>query len=130
MSDWLRGRLTGTDRLVILVAAVLIGLVVVQQLGRAEDREKQSTMRAVLASLALAQESYFHDNHVYANDVADFEDRGFRPPPETTIQVNEATAIGWSATVSHRASPLRCFLFVRDAAPVGMATSEGKIRCG
>ncbi|MFQ6044802.1 MAG: hypothetical protein ACE5PT_00395 [Gemmatimonadales bacterium] len=130
VSEWFGGRLTGTDRLVLLVLAVLIGLVVVQQLDRAEERGKREIMRSALASFALAQESYFHDHAVYADDVGDFQDRGYEPLPGTTIRVNEATAIGWSATASHRETTAKCFLFVRDAAPIGAATRQGAIRCG
>jgi hypothetical protein len=37
---------------------------------------------------------------------------------------------GWSATVSHIATPRQCHLFVGAAAPVGSATEAGVMDCG
>jgi hypothetical protein len=102
----------------------------VSSLGVCSRVPSRAEMRFALTSFALAQESYFHDHRVYGNDLAMFRDRGFSPTPRATIVVNEATAVGWSATARHAETRARCFLYVRDAAPLGPATREGVVSCG
>jgi hypothetical protein len=109
---------------------VLLVLVVAEQIDGMRERRRKAEMQSALTSFALAQESYFHDHAVYGDDLISFADRGFVVSPEATIVVNEATAVGWSATASHSGTVVRCFLYVRVAAPVGVADREGAIRCG
>lgn len=122
--------LSGSERLVVFLLVVLVALVVAQQVEAAKERSLRAEMRFALTSFALAQESYFHDHRVYGTDLATFRDRGFSPVPGATIVVNEATAVGWSATARHSETRAGCFLYVRDAAPLGPATRQGVVSCG
>lgn len=118
-----------TDVLVLLVTIALLLVVGVPQLSWARRRSVQGQIRDDLRKLAVAQESYFYDHHVYSAELAPLQAGGFRASPGVRLVVNEATQAGWSATGFHPEWPTGCFLFVRNAAPVGSATTPGEIRC-
>lgn len=117
------------DVLILLVALALVLAVAVPQLSAARERSVKALMRADLRHMAAAQESYFYDHRVYGADPADLQETGFRLSDGVRILVNEATLIGWSATASHARASAHCYLFVRSAAPVGVATTAGEVRC-
>lgn len=118
-----------TDLLILLVTVALLLAVGVPELSAARRRSVQAVIRADLRRLAAAQESYFYDHRVYGADLPQLQGTGFRPSPGVRLVVNEATQTGWSAGASHPEWPAGCFLFVRDAAPVGSATTPGVIGC-
>ncbi|MGH7753231.1 MAG: type IV pilin protein [Gemmatimonadales bacterium] len=117
------------ELLIILAAVGLLAAVGGEEVAAWRERGVARTMRSDLLRFAAAQESYFYDHRVYAADVAALAPTGFQPSPGAQILVNEATLAGWSATASYRDTHLRCFLFVRAAAPVGSATVAGTVHC-
>jgi Tfp pilus assembly protein PilE len=114
---------------ILLVVLALFLAVAVRELSAARERSVKALMRSDLQRLAVAQESYFFDHRVYGADPADLQAVGFRPSPGVHLVINEATLTGWSATAWHANTWGRCYLFVRDAAPVGAATTPGETRC-
>jgi type II secretory pathway pseudopilin PulG len=123
------GGLVLVDMLVLLVALALLLAVVVPELTAARRRSAQSALRSDLRALAVAQESYFYDHRVYAAAPPDLQAAGFHPSSGVRVVIHEATQTGWSATAAHPETPVRCFLVVRGAAPVGTATRSGEIAC-
>jgi Tfp pilus assembly protein PilE len=120
----------GAVELLIIVAAVgLLAAVGSGELANWRERELAQAMRADLMRFAAAQESYYYDRRVYAADPAAVQVTGFKPSAGVRLQVNEATLAGWSATALHGDTHVRCFLFVRAAAPVGSATVAGTVHC-
>ena len=120
----------GAVELLIIVAAVgLLAAVGSGELANWRERELAQAMRADLMRFAAAQESYHYDHRVFASDPLALAVTGFKPSPGVQIQVNEATLAGWSATALHGDTHVRCFLFVRTAAPVGSATVAGTVHC-
>lgn len=87
------------------------------------------SLRANLRNLAAAQESHFYDFRGYAGDVEALRRTGFVPAGSVAVVIHEATRAGWSAAASHPGSPVRCFLFVREAAAVGSARTAGAVQC-
>jgi prepilin-type N-terminal cleavage/methylation domain-containing protein len=134
-------RVGGTARVVaergftlieLLVVCVIIGLlaaIVGPQLSIARERTYVSVMRTDLRNFATAEESYFYDFSVYASTPASVQQRGFETSQNVSLTVNEATASGWSATISHVGTTQQCFMFLGNAAPVGSAVSEGVVAC-
>lgn len=123
----------GLSRRALVVTLALVALfaaVAAWQVGALRWRTQARELRDELRGLAVAQESYFYDHRIYAGTLEVLVERGYRPRPDARIVVHEATAGGWSATAVHRDAPVACALFVRDAAPVGVATAPGVIRCG
>ena len=88
-----------------------------------------ASMRRDLRTFAMHQESHYYDRASYTDDVAALRLGGFTLSPEVSISVNEATFMGWSATVEHARIPTECYLFMGDAAPVGAALTEGHMEC-
>lgn len=120
----------GAVELLIIVAAVgLLAAVGTGEFASWRERELARTMRTDLLRFAAAQESYYYDHRVFAADPTALAATGFKPSPGVQIRVNEATLAGWSATAVHGDTHVRCFLFVRAAAPVGSATVAGTVRC-
>lgn len=117
------------EQIVAGIAALLLAVFAIQQLGVLRDRARRERLRQDLLRLALAQESYHYDRKVYGADPADVAEWGFRPRADADIVVREATAVGWSAVARHREGAIRCYLYVRDAAPLGPATSDGVVTC-
>jgi type IV pilus assembly protein PilA len=116
--------------LVVVVAIVgLLAAIAGPQLAGARERTYVAAMKVNLRNFATAEESYFCDFAMYSSDVSQVQIRGFSTSQDVTIQVNEATLSGWSATVTHTRSPVSCYMFMGTAAPVGAATSEGVIAC-
>ncbi len=118
------------EMLIAMSVVTLLAAIAVPQYRGVRERGYITTMRADLRNLAVIEESYFYDESTYTATLATLEARGFRKSPATVVQLHEATAIGWSASVSHAATLRQCFLFVGAAAPVGSATEEGRMDCG
>ncbi len=117
------------ELLVILVAVALLAAVAAPEVTAWRQRSGAVAMRQDLLRFAAAQESYFYDFGVYAGDLSQLAARGFTPTPGVTISVNEATIAGFSAVASHAGIRIRCFLYVRGAAPVGSAKTPGTVHC-
>jgi prepilin-type N-terminal cleavage/methylation domain-containing protein len=105
----------------VLVIVGLLAAIAIPQAGRARERAYVATMKS--------EESYFYDKAVYAGDVGLLHNRGYQTSRGVTLEVNEATAIGWAATASHGNTPIHCYLYAGGAAPVGTATRDGIISC-
>ena len=111
---------------------ILTGLlmaVAAPRVKAARERAVVAAMKSDLRNLAVAQESYFYDTGTYSADVALLRSRGFEASGKSSVVINEATAIGWSATVTHLETTIECYLFVGAAAPVGSAAEDGAIDC-
>jgi prepilin-type N-terminal cleavage/methylation domain-containing protein len=113
----------------VLVIVGLLAAIAIPQAGRARERAYVATMKSDLRNFAVAEESYFYDKAVYAGDVGLLHNRGYQTSRGVTLEVNEATAIGWAATASHGNTPIHCYLYAGGAAPVGTATRDGIISC-
>lgn len=116
----------------LVVVVTIIGIlaaIATKQVGQVQAKAYISSMKADLRNFALAEESYFYDNGVYAANVSMIGDAGYTLTPAVTITVNEATRAGWSATAEHQRTPVKCYLFSEFAAPVGAATDVGNIVC-
>ncbi|NIM48893.1 MAG: hypothetical protein GTO22_06470 [Gemmatimonadales bacterium] len=114
--------------MVMLIVGLLAG-VAVPRYHKAKERVFLSTMKSDLRNFAVAEESYFYDFGVYTPDLGILESRGMQRSEDVTIEVNEATAVGWAATGRHAGTLLRCYLFVGAAGPVGAAVMEGALSC-
>jgi type II secretory pathway pseudopilin PulG len=115
----------------MLVVATVLGLltaIAALQVQRFRERASLSVMKSDLRNLAVAQESHFYDQMVYAGDPADL--RGWQSSGGVTVEIMEATNTGWSAQAEGFDAITRCYVFVRTAAPIGLATREGIVECG
>ncbi len=116
----------------LMLALVIVGLlaaIALPQFSHARERTYVAVMKTDLRNFVTAEESYFYDFSVYTSSVVSVEPRGFKTSANVSLQVNEATSSGWSATVSHVGTPVECYLFLGSAAPVGSATAEGVVSC-
>lgn len=122
-------RLTRRERVAGIVAAVLVTAGALHWAGTLRARARRDALRQHLVRLAMVQESYRYDRQIYGADPAEFVAWGFQMPSDGRIEIVEATGTGWSAVATHPGSGTRCYLFVREAAPVGPATEDGVVAC-
>ena len=124
-----RKGMTFVELLLVFTIIGLLATIAMPRLKHVKDRALIATMKRDLRTFAMHQESHYYDRASYTDDVAALTAAGWGASPEVTISVNEATVLGWSATASHAASTVACYLFVGDASPLGAATIEGSLEC-
>jgi len=118
------------ELLISLVIVSLLMAIAVPMLGYVRERSYVTAMKSDLRNLAVMEESYFFDHSYYTGSLSTLEARGFLPSRGVTVEIHEAAPTGWSATVTHDATPWQCYLFVGNAAPVGSASDAGVAACG
>lgn len=118
---------TFIELLTVVVIIGLLALFALPKLQQNKDRGVLASMQSDLRNLAMAEEGYYYEHGIYTSDQTQLT---INVSPGNTLVINEATASGWSATVSH--APLlaqSCYLFHGNATPPGSATVEGLIDC-
>lgn len=118
------------ERLLIGVAVLAVVAFAIHQYAARREQARLDGMRTALQRLALAQESWRYDHGVYAAHLDSLVARGYGVPGGVRIEITEATVHGWSAAATHGGTVVGCFLYVGDAAPVGIASRMGAVRCG
>jgi prepilin-type N-terminal cleavage/methylation domain-containing protein len=117
------------EMLIVVVIVGLLTAIAIPRIQTVRGRAFVATMKSDLRNFAVAEESYFYDFRNYAGDMATLRARGHGTSPGVSVLINEATPMGWSATVSHVSTAVRCYLFTGGAAPVGAATEDGFLTC-
>ena len=102
----------GFELLLVFTIIGLLATIAMPRLKHVKDRALIATMKRDLRTFAMHQESHYYDRASYTDDIAALVTAGYGPSPDVTILVNEATVLGWSATASHAASTVECYLFV------------------
>jgi prepilin-type N-terminal cleavage/methylation domain-containing protein len=114
----------------LLIVVVIVGLlasIAIPKFGNTKGKAYLAAMKSDLRNLATAEEAFVFDSATYSNDLTKLR---IFPSSGVTLVVNEATGGGWSATATHlMAAGRHCYLFYGNAAPIGIATVEGRIVC-
>jgi prepilin-type N-terminal cleavage/methylation domain-containing protein len=120
----------GVTFIELLTVVVIIGLLTVfaiPRLTRNKEKAILASMQSDLRNLANAEEGYYYTNATYSVDQVALN---VTLTAGNVLVINEATASGWSATISHAPIvPQSCYLFHGNATPVGSATVEGLADC-
>jgi type II secretion system protein G len=123
-------RFRGFTLIEMMMVVVIIGILVTVLIPRfANTKEKAlvTTMKSDLRNLAGAEESYYYDYASYTTSLGAMP--SYQTSPSVTVTVNEANQGGWAATATSNGTVRQCFLFVGNAAHVGVATQEGQVAC-
>jgi prepilin-type N-terminal cleavage/methylation domain-containing protein len=120
----------GVTFIELLTVVVIIGLLsvfAIPRLARNKEKAILATMQSDLRNLANAEEGFYYANATYSTDQVALN---VTLTAGNVLVINEATASGWSATISHAPIvPQSCYLFHGNATPVGSATVEGLADC-
>lgn len=120
----------GVTFIELLTVVVIIGLLsvfAIPRLARNKEKAILASMETDLRNLATAEEGFYYNNSTYTVDQVALN---VQLSAGNVLVINEATAAGWSATISHApVVPQSCYLFHGNAAPVGSATIEGLADC-
>ncbi|MEX2156514.1 MAG: prepilin-type N-terminal cleavage/methylation domain-containing protein [Gemmatimonadales bacterium] len=114
----------------LLIVVVIIGLlaaIAIPKFANTKQKAYVAQMKSDLRNLATAEEAFFYDSANYTTSLPALNN--FRPSSGVTLNVLEATPMGWSAEALHGFTTRECYLFSGSAAPIGNATVEGKITC-
>src|SRR5207302_1591269 len=114
----------------LLIVVVIIGIlaaIAIPKFANTKEKAYIGAMKSDLRNLATAEKAFFYDSSTYTPNLNAMNN--FKASTGVSLTVNEATAQGWSATASSANTPRRCYLFSGAAAPVGSATTEGRISC-
>src|SRR3954466_5378990 len=105
----MKSRRRGFTLIELLIVVVIIGLpasIAIPRFNSVKARAHVATMQTSLKNLGEAEESFFAEHSEYTSDL---DSLNFRPAPEMTLTVVEATQTGWSATITHpQAIPRKC----------------------
>ena len=114
----------------LLIVVVIIGILAAIAIPKFEFTKGKANVSAIksdLRNLMSAQEAYYYDYQVYANDLNNLQ---VQRSPRVDITIHEANKTGWSATATHpQAYPLICGVYVAGAAQRAPASIEGLIGC-
>ena len=126
----MKSRRRGFTLIELLVVVLIIGLlaaIAVPKFGSVKEKANFAAMKTALRNLGQAEEGYFADHGEYS---AVLDSLNFKPSPEMTLTIVEATTTGWAATITHpQAVPHRCAFFLGTATPIPPATSPGALGC-
>ncbi|HEY4319663.1 MAG TPA: type II secretion system protein [Gemmatimonadales bacterium] len=113
---------------VIVIIGILAGLALPKY---AATKEKALTARMVsdLRNMAVSEEAYFNDFSLYYGGPVPAPALIFSPSKGVTVEIDESSETGWSATAASEGTSKQCMIFLGTAAPVGEATVEGKPAC-
>ncbi len=114
----------------LLVVVVIIGIlaaIAIPKFSNTREKAYVSAMKTDLRNLATAEEAFFYDSAKYTTNFALMAN--YTPTPGDSVKVNEATSLGWSATISSLNTGRKCYVFSGTAVPPGTATIEGNISC-
>ena len=114
----------------LLIVVVIIGILAalaIPKYANTKQKAYVAQMKSDLKNLATAEEAFFYDSTTYTSSLAALNN--FRSSTGVTLNVLEATPMGWSAEAIHSQTARACYLFNGAAAPVGTATFAGKITC-
>ncbi len=114
----------------LLIVVVIIGILAataIPKFANTKQKAYVAQMKSDLKNLATAEEAYFYDSMAYTSSLVALNN--FRSSTGVTLNVLEATPMGWSAEALHGQTTRACYLFNGAATPVGNATVAGKITC-
>ena len=126
MSSSRRG-FTLIELLIVVVIIGILAAMAIPKFAATKGKAHFAGMQSDLHNLTTAQEGFFYDHARYT---AVLDSVPFTPTRGDAIVIPEATATGWSATVTNAESyPHSCSLFIGTAAAVAPATASGVVAC-
>ncbi len=119
----------GFTMIEMVVVLVVLGVLATLGFARLQSSKEKGTLSGMVADLRAAaeeQEAYYFDHRFYSTTTD-----SLNPNYTTgnTVAIHEASASGWSGSVSNPRVTKQCYIVVGNAAPVGSATNDGSISC-
>jgi prepilin-type N-terminal cleavage/methylation domain-containing protein len=122
-----RRAFTLVEMLIAMIVVGILAAMAIPKFNTMKARANFAAMKTALKNLGQAEEAFFADHGEYS---ASLDSLNFKPAPEMTLTVVEASATGWSATIQHpQALPHRCAFFLGTAAPLAPASAQGALGC-
>jgi type IV pilus assembly protein PilA len=116
----------------LLIVITLLGLIAAIALPRfsgTRSRAHRTQTITDLRTLVTAQEAYWADNKIYADDVSLLTQ--FNRTPQVVITILETAGNGWSAQATHNSdSDIKCGFYTGPVTPPAVTgIVEGSVIC-
>ncbi len=128
------------ELLIVIVIIGILAAIAIPKFGATREKAYEKAMMSDLRNLSAQQELYYSDlqnNYTYApaetvvpgTPSTNMPD--FATSAGVTIDIQAPTTTGWSASASHTATDVECYLVVGDEGelPFGAADALGVIAC-
>jgi len=118
---------SGFTLIELLIVVVIIGVlasIAIPKFANTKEKAYLTSMKADLRNLVTAEEAYFADSIKYTTDLGTM----YRTSTGVVGPTIALTPDGWTATVSHTATPRTCAIF-GGSTPIAPAVREGEVRC-
>ena len=124
--------LRGFTLIELMIVVTLIGLITLIALPRFNGARQQAHRTQVLTdlrSLVVAQEAYWDNAGLYADDVAQLTE--FNRTPNVVIEILETAGNGWSTKGTHDSdSEIECGIYTGPVTAPGIpGIKEGTVAC-
>lgn len=119
----------GFTMIEMLVVLVVLGVLAALAFARLQTSKEKGTVASMISDLravAEEQEGFYFDHRFYSITTDSLNPNY---TPGNVLVIHEATASGWSGSVSNPKVTKQCYVVVGNAAPVGSATNDGAINC-
>src|SRR2546426_9038430 len=112
------------ELLIVGVINAILAAIASPDFSNSNEKAYLASMKSDLRNLVTAEEAYFADSIKYTTDLG----TTYRTSTGVVGPTIALTPDGWTATVSHTATPRTCAIF-GGSTPIAPAVRKGEARC-
>lgn len=99
------GGFTMIELLLVVIIIIILALIAIPVFISQREKGWDANVKSDLHNAAIAQQTHFHDNDTFTNQVSDLLVVGYRNSSKITLTVDSADAGGFCMEAYHEARP-------------------------